>query len=112
MLLDKIGEYIIDSYNIEKKIYLNCIDMFDCKLCEKSEEYLFTSSLCSKCRKVKHYLSLYGDRVYEVLDSVLSRDIEKQNNKIRAEIHEEINKKEDQLALDPVKTRSKTEKIK
>lgn len=61
---------------------------FMCNLCEKETVYL--SKFCEKCRKVKHYLNLYDDRVYEILDSVLSRDPEKQNNKIRMEINKEI----------------------
>ena len=68
--------------------------MFSCILCNgKHEEYLLTSHLCSKCKKIKHYLSIYEDRVYEVLDSVLSRTEDKQNNKIKHEIKKEIENK-------------------
>ena len=41
-----------------------------CKLCEKNEVEYWFGSWCKSCRKVKHYLNLYGDRVYEVLDNV------------------------------------------
>lgn len=67
--------------------------MFNCVLCEKAEEYLFVSKFCSKCRRIKHHLNLSGDRVYEVLECVLSREVDKQNNKINAEIKNEIESK-------------------
>ena len=69
--------------------------VFKCILCQKEKCYYY--NLCSKCERVKDYLSLYGDRVYEVLDSVLSRDNEKQENKMAAEIKKEIEVKEDSL---------------
>ncbi len=64
-----------------------------CQLCSHSAEYLFASRYCSKCQKIKHYLSIYNDRVYEILDSVLSRCEEKQDNKIKLEIGKEIENK-------------------
>ena len=68
--------------------------VFSCVLCNGAhDEYLFTSSLCSKCKKIKHYISIYDDRVYEVLDSVLSRTKDKQDNKVKAEIQKEIENK-------------------
>jgi len=69
--------------------------VFNCIMCQKEKCYYY--NLCSKCERVKDYLSLYGDRVYEVLDNVLSRDEDKQNNKIDAEIVEEIIIKEQKL---------------
>lgn len=69
--------------------------MFSCTLCEK--EAVYVSRFCDKCRKVKHYLNLYNDRVYEVLDSVLSRTEDKQENKIKEEIKNEIENKQYQL---------------
>jgi predicted RNase H-like nuclease (RuvC/YqgF family) len=65
--------------------------IFCCQLCEKETCYL--SRYCEKCRKIKHYLNLYHDRVYEVLDNVLSREVEKQNNKIKVELKKEIENK-------------------
>ena len=61
--------------------------MFNCVLCESknSDEWLYTSKFCSKCKKIKHYLSIYSDRVYEILDE--------QNNKIKVEINKEIENK-------------------
>ncbi len=69
--------------------------MFVCTLCEKETCYL--SRYCEKCRKIKHYLSLYNDRVYEVLDNVLSREVEKQNNKIKVELKKEIETKQEMI---------------
>ena len=69
--------------------------MFVCTLCEK--ETCYVSRYCDKCRKIKHYLSLYNDRVYEVLDNVLSREVEKQNNKIKVELKKEIETKQEMI---------------
>ena len=69
--------------------------MFVCSLCEKESVYL--SKFCDKCRRIKHYLNLYEDRVYEVLDSVLSRTLDKQENKIGEELKNEIKSKADTL---------------
>ena len=70
---------------------------FSCSLCSHSQEYLYINRYCSKCQKIKHYLNLYQDRVYEILDNVLSRDLDKQSNKIKVEIHEEIKNQEFKL---------------
>ena len=75
--------------------------MFNCVLCEKSEDYLFINKFCSKCRRIKHYLNLYDERVYEVLDSVLGREQDKQENKVSLEIQKEI-----KINQDKIKTRS------
>ncbi len=69
--------------------------IFSCQLCEKETCYL--SRYCEKCRKIKHYLSLYNDRVYEVLDNVLSREVDKQNNKIKVELKKEIETKKEMI---------------
>lgn len=60
-----------------------------CALCEKSSEFWF-GSLCAKCRKIKHLMSIHGDRVYEILNNVLSRAKDKQIIKEAEEIKEEI----------------------
>jgi hypothetical protein len=65
--------------------------MFVCYLCEKETCYI--SKFCDKCRRIKHHLNLSGERVYEVLESVLSRTEDKQDNKINAEIKKEIENK-------------------
>lgn len=75
--------------------------VFNCVLCQKEKCYYY--NLCTKCERIKDYLSLYEDRVYEVLDTVLSREIDKQNNKIDAEIVKEISAKESKLRKKKVK---------
>ena len=35
-----------------------------CKLCEVNEVEFWFGNWCKSCRKIKHYLNLYGDRVY------------------------------------------------
>ena len=60
-----------------------------CALCEKPSEFWF-GSLCGKCRKIKHLMSIHGERVYEILDNVLSRAKDKQIIKEAEEIKEEI----------------------
>ncbi len=79
--------------------------MFSCTLCEKETVYWY--HLCDKCRKVKHYISLYDDRVYDVLDAVLAREVDKQDNKIELEIRKEIATKEQ--AIKKKKIRSNTD---
>ncbi len=66
--------------------------MFYCVLCEKETCYI--SKFCDKCRRIKHHLNLSGDRVYEVLEEVLCRTKDKQDNKIDAEIKKEIENKQ------------------
>lgn len=75
--------------------------MFECKLCEK--ETCLTTHVCEKCRRIKHLLNLYGDRVYQVLEEVLVRTDEKQEHKIQQEI-----KKEKEQIENKINTRSKT----
>ena len=67
-----------------------------CVLCEKPSEFWF-GSLCSKCRKIKHYISIHDERVYEILDNVLSRAKDKQIIKEAEEIKEEITTKQHNL---------------
>lgn len=75
--------------------------MFLCVLCEK--ETVYTSSLCDKCRVIKHLMTVYTpDRVYDVLDKVLRRTEDKQELKINQEIKEEKEKIENKIT-----TRSK-----
>tara|TARA_R110002167_G_scaffold44739_1_gene134467 strand:- start:12137 stop:12403 length:267 start_codon:yes stop_codon:yes gene_type:complete len=77
-----------------------------CKLCETAEVENWFGTWCKSCRKVKHYLNLYGDRVYEVLDIVLSRQEDKQNNKINEEIKTEIKLKEHNLRSNKKRNKS------
>ena len=71
--------------------------MGSCKLCEKKPVETWFGTWCVSCRKIKHYLNLYDERVIEILDSVLSRTDEKQEEKIKAEIKTEIENKEKSL---------------
>jgi len=73
--------------------------MFECKLCER--ETCVTTHICEKCRRVKHLINLYGDRVFEVLEAVLVRNEQKQELKIQQEI-----KKEKEQIEDKINTRS------
>ena len=68
--------------------------MFLCHLCEK--ETVYFSNLCTKCRKIKHLINLYGDEVYLVLDEVLVRDRVKQQHKIKKIISSGVDKNEKQ----------------
>jgi len=60
---------------------------FSCRLCER--ETVITSNLCDKCRRVKHLLNLYEDRVYEVLEDVLVRQDKGITNKCKKKLEEE-----------------------
>lgn len=73
--------------------------MFECKLCEN--ETCITTHICEKCRRIKHLINLYGERVYEVLEEVLVRAEDKQENKIQQEI-----KKEKETIENKINTRS------
>jgi glutaredoxin len=67
--------------------------MFSCLLCEK--ETVLTTRLCDKCRRIKHLLNLYENRVYEVLENVLVRNEEDQKLKESQEISKDIEKKKE-----------------
>ena len=54
--------------------------MFSCTLCKK--EYCYVSNFCNKCIRIKHLLNLYGDDVYNTLETVLVRNKTQQNYKI------------------------------
>ena len=64
--------------------------MFDCSLCLNSDEYLVTSKFCSKCKRIKHLLSIYGAEVYLTLEEVLVRNAAQQKNKIATSIKPKI----------------------
>ena len=68
--------------------------MGKCYMCEKKDREGYWCYYCSDCRKIKHYLNIYGERVYEILDNVLSRTEEKQQYKINDEIKKDIENKE------------------
>ena len=60
-----------------------------------------TTHVCEKCRRIKHLINLYGDRVFEVLEAVLVRNEDKQELKIQQEI-----KKEKEQIDNKINTRS------
>ena len=60
--------------------------MTSCRLCEKRPVESWFGMWCVSCRKIKHYLNVYDERVIDILD--------KQENKIKMEIQTEIDVKE------------------
>ena len=65
--------------------------MLTCYLCEF--ETCYVSRFCPKCRALKHLILLHGDRVHEIVNEVLCRTEEKQNNKIKQQLNKEIEEK-------------------
>jgi len=65
-----------------------------CYLCERKERESYWCHYCPSCRRIKHLLNLYGDRVNEVLEHVLVRSEDKQKYKIQDKIKEDIEKKQ------------------
>lgn len=59
--------------------------MFNCVLCEKSDEYLITQSFCLECRRVKHLINIYGKQFYDTMERCLVRNETQQENKIKLE---------------------------
>ena len=57
-------------------------------MCEKKDRVGYFSYYCEDCRKIKHLLNLYGERVHEVLETVLVRPVDKQEHKIKNEINQ------------------------
>lgn len=64
--------------------------MAQCYLCEKKERVAYWSYYCVDCRRIKHLLNLYGDRVNNVLEHVLVRPEDKQEHKMKDEIKKDI----------------------
>ena len=81
-----------------KKVYMN---IFSCVLCEK--ETVITVHLCEKCRRIKHLLNLYDDKVYTTLENCLVRNDKQINSKI-----DDCIKKEKEEIDNTIKTRSQT----
>ena len=79
---------------------------FDCVLCLKSDEWLFTSKFCSKCKRIKHLLNLYGDEVYQTLEEVLVRTPDQQKNKIITSIKPKIERNLINPSVKTIQTRS------
>ena len=67
--------------------------VFKCQLCNNSDEWLFSSRYCTKCQRLKWLISIYGDDVYNTLETVLVRTDEQQQNKITRTINPKIERK-------------------
>ena len=76
--------------------------MFSCVLCER--ETVYTCYLCNKCRRIKHLINLYENRVYNVLENVLVRNKEGEANKVGIELKKDIEKREYNLRNKKKKT--------
>lgn len=79
--------------------------IWSCKLCEK--ESVYTTALCEKCRRIRHLLNLYGDKVYSTLENCLVRNQEQIERKENIQIKEEKKQIEN-----VIETRSKIQKPK
>jgi hypothetical protein len=66
--------------------------MNTCIFCETNTSGYF-QKWCPKCRALKHQILLWGDRIYDVVDSVMCRTVDKQDLKIKHEIKKEIENK-------------------
>ena len=65
--------------------------MLSCTLCEK--ETCYVSKFCTKCRRIKHLLNLYGEDVYTTLETVLVRNKKQQTHKINTSLHKSVQNK-------------------
>ena len=89
--------------------------MWVCRLCE--EVNVFTTQVCSDCRKIKNLMNIYGKpQVIQVLENVLVRNTAGILNKesdllkkglVKTKEEEEIKK---ELIEDKIETRSKSKK--
>ena len=70
--------------------------MNTCLFCETKTSGYF-QKWCPQCRALKHQILLFGDRVYEVVDTVMCRTNDKQDVKIKLEIKKEIENKANNL---------------
>jgi len=70
--------------------------MFNCRLCEK--ETVITTHLCDKCRRIKHLINLYDQRVYDVLENCLVRKEWAITNKEKQEVMTNVNKMRNSMA--------------
>ena len=72
--------------------------MWSCAMCER--EYVLTTKVCPDCRKIKNFMNCYSrERVLEIVENVLSRTEDKQDNKIKEEVKKEIEDKQSQYDL-------------
>lgn len=66
--------------------------MNTCLFCETNTSGYF-QKWCPKCRALKHQILLWGERIYDVVDNVMCRTVDKQELKIKCEIKKEIENK-------------------
>ncbi len=66
--------------------------MNKCLFCETNTSGYF-QKWCPRCRALKHQILLWGDRIYDVVDNVMCRTLDKQDLKIKCEIKKEIENK-------------------
>jgi len=67
-------------------------------MCER--EYVYLTKVCPDCRKLKNFMNCYSrERVLEIVENVLSRTEDKQENKIKEEVKKEIEEKQSQYDL-------------
>ena len=69
--------------------------VFSCILCEKETCYI--ANLCTNCRRVKHLISVYDHKVYDVLEDVLVRANKGIINKCKKKLEEEKQNVEDKI---------------
>ena len=75
-----------------------------CYLCRNEPRMNWSGYYCEKCKRIQDTIAIYGDRVYEVVESVLMRTPDKQEHKIKDEIKKEIETKEYNLRKKKPKT--------
>ena len=64
-----------------------------CYLCREESRISSLGYYCHNCKKIQDLISVYGKRVYEVLEEVLVRKEAQQKHKIVQEIKKEVNRK-------------------
>ena len=80
-----------------------------CYLCRTEPRMNWSGYYCKKCKALQDAIACFGDRVYEIVDSVLLRkDKNKQQIKIADEIKKEIEVKEYNLKSKKIKKEEKT----
>ena len=74
-------------------------------MCRDKPRMSWSGYFCADCKRLQDSISIYGDRVYEVVEEVLFRTGDKQEHKIKSEIKKEIKKKQSQLKDDDKETK-------
>tara|TARA_R110000744_G_scaffold368559_1_gene478506 strand:+ start:199 stop:405 length:207 start_codon:yes stop_codon:yes gene_type:complete len=64
-----------------------------CYLCREESRISTLGYYCHNCKKIQDLISVYGKRVYEVLEEVLVRKEAQQKHKIVQEIKKEVSRK-------------------